>query len=97
MRGDFLTKISVKDLHERDVLAKPVENDNGNILLFEGAEINEDHIERLIKNGIDSVYVQDEDDNKKTDALVIKEQIKSYETILDAIATKWAGILFEEW
>lgn len=73
-----MTKISVKDLHERDVLAKPVENDNGNILLFEGAEINEDHIERLIKNGIDSVYVQDEDDNKKTDAFsidVIKEDI----------------------
>ena len=38
-----------------------------------------------------------EEINKKTDALVIKEQIKSYETILDAIATKWAGILFEEW
>lgn len=34
---------------------------------------------------------------KKTEALEIKEQIKSYETILDAIATKWAGILFEEW
>ena len=35
--------------------------------------------------------------NKKTEVLVIKEQIKSYETILDAIAVKWAGILFDEW
>ena len=38
-----------------------------------------------------------EEINKNTEALVIKEQIRSYETILDTIATKWAGILFEEW
>lgn len=68
-----MTKVSVKDLQEKDVLARPVESDNGSILLFEGAEIREDHIEKLIKNGIDEVYVQDEVDDKKTGAYSIDD------------------------
>lgn len=50
--------VSVNDIKRDDVLARAVVNDNGNVLLYEGAILKPEHIEKITENGIGFVYVK---------------------------------------
>ena len=66
-----LKKIKVKDLKTNQVIAKAVENDKGNILLYDGAIIKSEQINKLIENNIEYVYIREE--IKKSDMFCIAE------------------------
>ncbi len=51
--------VKVSELNSNQILARAVVNENGSILLYEGAELKTEHIEKLIDNNIDEVCVQD--------------------------------------
>ena len=69
---------SVEELEEGMVLARPIYNRFGNILLEKGQELNNKHIEKILNNNIDYVHIDDEvvDINDLNDS----KQDKFYET-----------------
>lgn len=54
-----MKKINVNELKSNQILARAVVNENENILLYEGARIRKEHIQKLIENDIKEVYIQD--------------------------------------
>ncbi len=63
-----MKKVLVTDLKNNSILARPVINTNGMILLYEGAELTLSHISKLKENNITEVYIEDEaDKDKRTD------------------------------
>jgi len=54
-----MRKVQISMVKPGDKLAKPVFQDNGNVLLGEGVELNDRFIQRLISLGIDFLFIQD--------------------------------------
>ncbi|WP_209125036.1 HD-GYP domain-containing protein [Alkalihalobacillus sp. BA299] len=52
--------VSTKSLNENACLAKPIINDNGQVLLQQGVPLTSRMIQRLIELGITFVYIEDE-------------------------------------
>ena len=69
---------SAEELKKGMVLARPIYNRFGNILLEKGQELNDNHIEKILNNNIDYVHINDEvvDINDLNDS----KQDKFYET-----------------
>lgn len=81
-------KINVSELSTNQVLARAVVNSNGNILMYEGARIRKENIQKLIKNNISEVFIED---NMLKDAKVYQiEEIEkqSVEIIKNIIETR---------
>lgn len=54
-----MRKVQINMVKPGDKLAKPVFQDNGNVLLGEGVELNERFIQRLVSLGIDFLFIHD--------------------------------------
>lgn len=54
-----MRKVLIEMVKPGDKLAKPIFQDNGNVLLGEGIELNDRYIDRLRSLGIDFLYVED--------------------------------------
>ena len=83
-----MKKINVSELSTNQVLARAVVNSNGNILMYEGARIRKENIQKLIKNNISEVFIED---NMLKDAKVYQiEEIEkqSVEIIKNIIETR---------
>ena len=68
-------KINVSELSTNQVLARAVVNSNGNILMYEGARIRKENIQKLIKNNISEVFIED---NMLKDSYKISETLYNY-------------------
>ncbi|EFM10513.1 metal dependent phosphohydrolase [Paenibacillus curdlanolyticus YK9] len=55
-----MRKVSIQQIKPGNKLAKPILQENGNVLLGAGVELNERFIERLRSLGIDMLFVEDE-------------------------------------
>ena len=55
-----MKEVLVEDLEENMVLAKPIERANGTVLMYEGAILKAEHIEKIKENFIESVFISDE-------------------------------------
>ena len=51
-----MKKINVNELKSNQILARAVVNENENIILYEGARIKKEHIQKLIENDVKEVY-----------------------------------------
>ncbi|GAE33232.1 hypothetical protein [Halalkalibacter akibai] len=74
--------VSIRSIISGTKLAKPIYNDNGQVLLFEGAELTERVLDRLTQLGFSFLYVQD----SQTDDIVV-ENVITEETKRKAIKT----------
>ncbi|WP_424767961.1 HD-GYP domain-containing protein [Paenibacillus sp. sgz302251] len=54
-----MRKVQIGMIKPGDKLAKPIYQDNGNILLGEGVELNDRYIDRLLDLGIDFLFIED--------------------------------------
>ncbi|WP_127533550.1 HD-GYP domain-containing protein [Paenibacillus kobensis] len=54
-----MKKVNIHQIKPGDKLAKPVLQENGNVLLGAGVELNERFIERLRKLGVDMLFIED--------------------------------------
>ncbi|GFN33063.1 HD-GYP domain-containing protein [Paenibacillus xylaniclasticus] len=54
-----MKKVNIHQIKPGDKLAKPVLQENGNVLLGVGVELNERFIERLRKLGVDMLFIED--------------------------------------
>jgi len=75
-------KLHITSVKPGDVIAKSVFQENGNVLLGHGVELTARYIERLVRLGIDTLYVQD----KHTDDIIPEDVIRD-ETRKDAVDT----------
>ncbi|WP_168119760.1 HD domain-containing phosphohydrolase [Paenibacillus sp. HB172176] len=80
-----MRKVQLELVKPGDKVARPVFQDNGNILLGEGVELNERYIDRLLQIGIDFLYIED---GATVD--IIPE-----ETIRDETRKKSVGIIYD--
>ena len=82
-----MKKISVNEIYRPQILAKSIVTDTGTVLLYEGAEVRGDHIEKLIENNIEEIYVEDEADiSGRADVFSIEAiEHESIESIKNAI------------
>ncbi|GAE27424.1 hypothetical protein JCM9140_3571 [Halalkalibacter wakoensis JCM 9140] len=74
--------VAVKSVTEGAQLAKPIYNDNGQILLYEGVELTQRSLTRLYELGISFIYIHDE----RTNGIEIETGV-SVETKRKAIKT----------
>ncbi|WP_289140439.1 HD-GYP domain-containing protein [uncultured Brevibacillus sp.] len=77
-----MRKLHITSVKPGDVIAKSVFLENGNVLLGHGVELTARYIERLVRLGIDTLYVQD----KHTDDIIPEDVIRD-ETRKDAVDT----------
>ncbi|CAM4021445.1 HD-GYP domain-containing protein [Paenibacillus alkaliterrae] len=54
-----MRKVQIDQVKPGDKIAKPIFQENGNVLLGEGVELNDRYIERLRNFGIDFLFVED--------------------------------------
>lgn len=69
---DVMAKKKVSDLKPGMVVAAPITSETGYVLMYEGAELSEEHINKLVSNNIESIYVITEFE-KETDSFTIEE------------------------
>ncbi|WP_088104000.1 HD-GYP domain-containing protein [Halalkalibacter urbisdiaboli] len=63
--------VATKSVEPGTKLGKPIFNDNGQVLLFEGVELTERVLERLLNLGISFIYIYDE----RTEDIVVEDVI----------------------
>lgn len=73
-----MKKVNIHQIKSGDKLAKPILQENGNVLLGAGVELNERFIERLRALGVDMLYVED----------AFTEDLEPPETIQEATRQK---------
>ncbi len=64
--------VNINEIHKNSILARAVVNENGNILLYEGAEIRPEHIKKLIDNNITSVYIKENENDNEIDSFSVE-------------------------
>ncbi|MBD3922560.1 HD-GYP domain-containing protein [Paenibacillus sp. PR3] len=83
-----MKKVNIHQIKPGDKLAKPILQDNGNVLLGVGVELNERFIDRLRKLGIDVLFVEDAftDDLEPPEAISEKTRQKAVNAIYQTMA-----------
>lgn len=67
-----MKKISVSEIYKPEILAKPVVTREGTVLLYEGAEVRNEHIKKLADNGIREIYITDSELPEEADVFSIE-------------------------
>lgn len=69
-----MKKLHIASVKPGDVVARSIFLENGNILLGQGVELTDRYIQRLIRLGIDTLYIQD----KHTDDIIPDDVMDGY-------------------
>lgn len=83
-----MIKVKSSELKTGQILAKSIEKDNGSVLLYEGAKLRNEHINKIIENNIEFVFVEEEMQKDAEMYSVETFERESVDKIKDAVETR---------
>ena len=83
-----MRRISVRELKSNMILARAVENPSGGILLYEGARLREEQIQKLVDNMVTEVYVNDGNGKEASIYTIDTFQKESIDMIRESVETR---------
>lgn len=83
-----MKKVSVKELKNNMILAQSVENPLGGILLYDGARLREEQIQKLVDNMVTEVYILDDVEKNASVYSIETIEKESVEIIKKTVETR---------
>ena len=78
-----MKQVDIRDVRQGMILAKNLYGKNESLLMGKGVPLSQDHIDQLKRLGIQSLWIEAEDENKTMDSEEVKRITREIETLLD--------------